>query len=72
MKMDGRGPQGAGSIEFEQQQAEGQAHGQEEAEPLAQALAARDQVVERPEAGRTAAGYGLCPEASRSDSHMRK
>jgi len=70
MKMDG--PLGAGLLEFEQQQAKGQAHGQEEADPLAQALAARDQVVERPEAGRTAAGYGLCPEANWSDSHMRK
>lgn len=49
-------------LEFEQQQAEGEAHGQEEADPLAQALAARDQVVERPEAGWTASGYGLGPK----------
>ena len=57
------GPAGAGLLEFEQQQTEGEAHGQEKADPLAQALAARDQVVERPEAGRTASGYG-------ADSHM--
>ena len=70
MKRVNEWPPGAGLLEFEQQQAEGKAHGQEEADPLAQSLAARDQVVERPEAGRTAAGYGLCPEASWSDSHM--
>jgi len=66
------GPLGGGLLEFEQQQAEGQAHGQEESDPLAQPLAARDQVVECPEAARTAAGYGLCPEANWSNSHTRK
>jgi multisubunit Na+/H+ antiporter MnhC subunit len=45
---------GTGLLECEQQQAERQAHGQEEADPLPQALALCDQVVERPEAGRTA------------------
>ncbi|MBW8896570.1 MAG: hypothetical protein JF619_00275 [Massilia sp.] len=54
---------GGGLLEFEQQQAEGQAHGQEETDPLAQALAPGDQVVERVKAGRTASGYGLSPEA---------